>query len=36
MQYPDIQFDPLFTWFNRPRIMYSPGIRTELGFEMGQ
>lgn len=36
MQYPDIQFDPLFTWFNRPRIMYSPGIRKELGFEMGQ
>jgi len=36
MQYPDIQFDPFFTWFNRPRIMYKPGLRSEIGFEMIQ
>lgn len=36
MQYPDIQFDPFFTWSNRPRIMYKPGLRSEIGFEMIQ
>src|SRR4030042_1201334 len=36
MKYPDIQFDPFFSWANRPRIMYSPGVRRELGYEMGQ
>ena len=35
MKYPEIQFEPLFTWVNRPRIMYSPGIRSEVGYEMG-
>jgi alcohol dehydrogenase class IV len=36
MKYPDIEFDPFFTWFNRPRIMYSPGVRSEIGFEMAE
>jgi alcohol dehydrogenase class IV len=36
MKYPDIQFEPFFSWANRPRIMYSPGARRELGYEMGQ
>jgi alcohol dehydrogenase len=36
MKYPDIQFEPFFSWLNRPRIMYSPGVRRELGYEMGQ
>ncbi|MEJ2715964.1 MAG: iron-containing alcohol dehydrogenase [Deltaproteobacteria bacterium] len=36
MQYPPIEFEPFFTWLNRPRIMYSPGVRSEVGFEMGE
>ena len=36
MRYPDIEFDPFFSWFNRPRIMYSPGIRSEIGYELGE
>ncbi len=36
MKYPDIEFESFFTWVNRPRIMYSPGLRKELGYEMGQ
>ncbi len=36
MRYPEIRFEPFFSWLNRPRIMYSPGVRRELGYEMGQ
>jgi len=36
MKYPDIEFEPFFTWVNRPKIMYSPGLRSELGYEMGE
>ena len=36
MKYPNITFEPLFSWVNRPRIMYSPGLRSEVGFEMAQ
>jgi alcohol dehydrogenase len=36
MKYPDLQFDPFFSWFNRPRILYSPGVRGEVGFELEQ
>jgi alcohol dehydrogenase class IV len=36
MKYPDVEFESFFTWVNRPRIMYSPGLRKELGYEMGQ
>ncbi|MGC9324837.1 MAG: hypothetical protein ACP5G0_08850, partial [Desulfomonilia bacterium] len=35
MKYPDISFEPFFTWVNRPRIMYAPGLRSEVGYEMG-
>lgn len=34
MKYPDISFEPFFTWSNRPRVMYKAGAREELGFEM--
>ncbi len=36
MKYPDVGFESFFTWMNRPRIMYSPGVRRELAFEMEQ
>ena len=36
MKYPEIEFEPFFSWANRPRIMYSPGLRKEVGFEMQQ
>jgi alcohol dehydrogenase class IV len=36
MKYPDIEFEPFFSWFNRPRIMYAPGVRSEIGFELGE
>jgi alcohol dehydrogenase len=36
MKYPDVEFEPFFTWVNRPRIMYAPGLRKELGYEMRQ
>jgi len=36
MKYPEIAFDPFFTWVNRPRILYAPGVRKEIGFEMSQ
>lgn len=34
MKYPEIEFEPFFTWSNRPRILFSPGVRSEIGFEM--
>lgn len=36
MKYLDYEFEPFFTWVNRPRIMYSPGLRSEVGYEMGE
>ncbi|MDD5168780.1 MAG: iron-containing alcohol dehydrogenase [Syntrophales bacterium] len=36
MKYPEIEFEPFFSWANRPRIMYAPGLRKEVGFEMQQ
>jgi alcohol dehydrogenase class IV len=36
MKYPNIAFESLFGWVNRPRIMYSPGLRSEVGYEMAQ
>lgn len=30
------QFDQFFTWVNRGRILYSPGARSEIAFELGQ
>jgi lactaldehyde reductase len=34
MKYPDLSFEPFFSWANRPRVMYKAGVREELGFEM--
>jgi alcohol dehydrogenase class IV len=34
MKYPDISFEPFFMWSTRPNVMYKPGLREELGFEM--
>jgi len=36
MKYPNIDFEPLFTWVNRPRIIYSPGVRRELAYEISE
>lgn len=36
MSLPDVTFEPFFTWVNRPRIMYAPGVRKELAFELEQ
>lgn len=34
MKYPDLKLSSFFMWSNRPRIMFGPGIRSEIGFEM--
>jgi alcohol dehydrogenase class IV len=34
MKYPDLELSSFFIWSNRPRIMFGPGIRSEIGFEM--
>jgi alcohol dehydrogenase class IV len=36
MKLPELSFEPMFSWVNRSRIMYSPGLRSEVGFEMAQ
>jgi len=36
MKYPDLAYEPFFNWISRSRIMYSPGLRSELAFEMAQ
>ncbi len=36
MKYPNAKFEPFFNWCNRPRILYAPAIRSEVGYEMGQ
>ncbi len=36
MKYPKLTFEPFFTWGIRTKILYSPGLRSELGFEMAQ
>jgi alcohol dehydrogenase len=36
MKYPDIEYESFFTFWSRPRLMYSPGVRSEVGFEMDQ
>ena len=35
MKYPDVGFESFFTWMNRPRIMYSPGVRRGVGLRNG-
>lgn len=36
MRYPDVGFEPFFTWIHRPRIMYAPGVRKEVAFELSE
>lgn len=36
MQYPNIELNPFFSWLNRPRILYSSGVRSEVPFELQQ
>lgn len=36
MRYVETEFDPFFSWINRPRILYSPGLRSEVAFELEQ
>jgi alcohol dehydrogenase class IV len=36
MTWPPLSFEPFFTWSNRPKIMYAPGLRAELAFELEQ
>ncbi|MGD0274639.1 MAG: iron-containing alcohol dehydrogenase [Syntrophales bacterium] len=36
MKYSGVDFEPFFGWICRPRIMYSPGLRSEIGYEMSQ
>jgi alcohol dehydrogenase class IV len=36
MKYPEVSFESFFSWVNRSRIMYSPGLRSEVGYEMAQ
>lgn len=36
MQYLDLEFDPFFSWLNRPRLLYAPGVRSEVAFELQQ
>jgi alcohol dehydrogenase class IV len=36
MKIAEIGFESFFTWNNRPKILYSPGVRSELAFEMNK
>ncbi len=36
MKYPELSYESFFSWVNRSRIMYSPGLRSEVGYEMAQ
>jgi alcohol dehydrogenase class IV len=36
MGFHRLNFEPFFTWVNRGRILYSPGAKSELAFELGQ
>jgi len=36
MKLPELSYEPFFSWVNRSRIMYSPGLRSEVGYEMAQ
>ncbi|MFH1139032.1 MAG: iron-containing alcohol dehydrogenase [Pseudomonadota bacterium] len=31
-----VHFEPFFIWSNRPKIMYAPGVRSELPYEMAR
>ncbi len=36
MKFPGLGFEQFFIWLIRTKVMYSPGLRSEIGFEMGQ
>ena len=36
MKYPGLDFEQFFSWVIRTKVMYSPGLRSEIGFEMAQ
>lgn len=36
MGYQPLSFEPFFGWVNRSRILYSPGVRKELAYELAQ
>ena len=36
MKFPGLGFEQFFTWVIRTKVMYSPGLRGEIGYEMSQ
>ena len=36
MKFPGLGFEQFFIWLIRTKVMYSPGLRNEIGFEMSQ
>ena len=36
MKFPGLGFEQFFIWLIRTKVMYSPGLRSEIGFEMAQ
>lgn len=36
MKYQPINFEPFFGWVNRSRVLYAPGVRRELAYELSQ
>ena len=34
MKHNQVDFEPFFAWSNRPKIMYGPGLRSEVAYEM--
>jgi alcohol dehydrogenase class IV len=36
MKFPGLGFENFFIWLIRTKVMYSPGLRSEVGFEMSQ
>ena len=36
MKFSGLDFDQFFSWVIRTKVMYSPGVRSEIGFEMAQ
>jgi hypothetical protein len=33
MKFPGLGFENFFIWLIRTKVMYSPGLRSEVGFE---
>lgn len=36
MKFPELAFEPFFAWQIRTKIMYAPGLRKELAYEMSE